>query len=112
MSAIQALSEGYDYDPHAHDLDAWWEHHKALLSSLEPAQWPMPRNESAQYTEAEVIEMREARASGDATARQLAEQFGCTVSNMMYILRGDYYPGVGGPRIRYGAVVYPTDITS
>ena len=98
MSAVQALSESWDYNPHAHDRQAWWEHHRALLANLEPARWPVSRFAIIDHmTPDEIREIREAYANGDASVEDLSTMFGVTRSHIYNIISGVRYPNAPGP---------------
>lgn len=53
---------------------------------------------SDNFTEEQVIEIRERYAGGDVTQAALGEEFGVTGPAISYIVRGISYPQYGGPR--------------
>jgi hypothetical protein len=98
MTAIQRLSESYDYDPHAYDKQRHNAHHLALIQAMEPA----PGTGRDKYVpvgwpDDDVITIRELYAAGQYTHKRLADLFGCTSTTIANIVNGRTYEDVGGP---------------
>jgi hypothetical protein len=55
-------------------------------------------NPQAKLTEAQVLAIRERYAAGGILHRELAPEFGVSVPTIAGIVRGEYWPHVGGPR--------------
>ena len=89
MSEIERLQDAYDYTPETHDYRAWWDHHRALIAAMEPAQWPTPGQ--VLFTDSEVAEIRDAYATGDVTQCELATLFGCSQSTINNIVNRNHW---------------------
>ena len=119
MSAVQKLSESYDYGSRSLEDDRltrprmvanpdrkwgravdreYVDHHRALIAAMERAQWTEPASGIAFLTDEQILEIRVTYARGELTNDDLAERYGCSATTIGQIVRGDTYASCDGPR--------------
>lgn len=95
-SAVQVLSEQYDYDPYRYDPGQAARHHRALIQAMKKREGIFGGN-NQRLLPHEVEEARRMYAAGEITPEELAAAYDADIRNIRKMLSGITYGNVPGP---------------